>query len=103
MQEFIHAQMTCHARAMELYTAAFQHTQGMREDEIVEVGQLSPSSYSIAETLSTVQYYYSGSSVIRTAKFYFAVQIDNTYTDYTGSVYLRVHITECPTSILVFV
>ena len=36
MQEFIHAQMTCHARAMELYTAAYQHTQAISEDEIVE-------------------------------------------------------------------
>ena len=35
--EFIHAQMTFHARAMELYTAAYQHTQAIREDEIVEV------------------------------------------------------------------
>lgn len=37
MCEFIHAQMTYHARAMELYTAAYQHTQNIREEEIVEV------------------------------------------------------------------
>ncbi len=38
MTEFIHAQLTFHARAMELYTAAYQQTQNIREDEIVEVG-----------------------------------------------------------------
>ena len=38
MTEFIHAQLTFHARAMELYTAAYQQTQNVREEEIVEVG-----------------------------------------------------------------
>ena len=37
MTEFIHAQLTFHARAMELYTAAYQQAQNIREDEIVEV------------------------------------------------------------------
>ena len=37
LKEYIHAQMSFHAKALEIYTAAFQHVQNMNEDEVVDV------------------------------------------------------------------
>lgn len=37
LKEYIHAQMSFHAKALEIYTASFQHVQNMNEDEVVEV------------------------------------------------------------------
>ena len=39
MTEFIHAQLAFHARAMEIYTAAYQQAQNIKEEEIVEVSR----------------------------------------------------------------
>ena len=36
-KEYIHTQMSHHAKALEIYTAAYQHVQSMNEDEMVEV------------------------------------------------------------------
>ena len=37
MGEFIHAQMLYHAKALEMYTLAFQHTQAIEESEQLDV------------------------------------------------------------------
>ena len=37
LKEYIHGQMSFHAKALEIYTAAFQHVQNMNEDEVVDV------------------------------------------------------------------
>ena len=37
VSEFIHTQLAFHAKALELYTLAYQHTQAISEEEAVEV------------------------------------------------------------------
>ncbi len=37
MMEYIHAEMAHHAKALEVYTQAFQHVENMSEEEVVEV------------------------------------------------------------------
>ena len=37
ISEFIHTQLAFHAKALELYTLAYQHTQAISEEEAVEV------------------------------------------------------------------
>ena len=50
--EFVTAQMAYHAKALELYTMAFQHTQSIAEEEAVEVSG-GEATHTYSATLRT--------------------------------------------------
>lgn len=86
--EYINAQMLLHAKALELYTVAYQNLQAVSEAETVQVSMYTRSYTDPLTLMSALQLYQSG---LQQRKKRSQIATDDLNDNLTSSQYSQSH------------